>query len=335
MDNEINSPDAEGVKTENPAPEEGEKKTGTHNNVKKIENASELLTVKQKRMRSTLKWLLIAVSSIMMGCSVYFFQTPYNITLGGIAGMGFILQDLIGLSQGVWVLIINGFLIILGLIILGKQCTIGTIISAGLYTGTINILEIIDRAVDIPDKIAGDQPLLALMYAILLYGVGGAIVFNCGASSGGTDIIALIFKKFTHLNVGFALLIVDLTVILITIYTVPSIEYVLVSLMGLLIKNFLLDSVIEGLGRTKYLTVITTMPEEIGNYIVEEARHGYTIFDAQGGFTGDKRNVILLICKRNEAWKIKTRIKQIDPSAFVIISNANEIVGKGFGGTVQ
>ena len=334
MNNETNSPDAEGTTTENPLPEEGDKKTGTRNNIKKIENASELLTVQQKRMRVAFKWLLIAVSSIMMGCSVYFFQTPYDITLGGIAGMGFILEDLIGLSQGIWVLIINGFLIILGLIILGKQCTIGTIISAGLYTGTINVLELIDKAVDIPDKIAGDQPLLALMYAILLYGVGGAIVFNCGASSGGTDIIALIFKKFTHLNVGFALLIVDLSVICISIYTVDSIEFVLISLMGLIIKNFLLDSVIEGLGRTKYITVITTMPDEIGNYIVEEVHHGYTIYDARGGFTGDKRNVILLICKRNEAWKIKTRIKQIDPSSFVIVSNANEIMGRGFGGTI-
>ena len=292
----------------------------------------ELLTKKQKRIKSAIRWSLITVASIMMGLSVYFFQTPYDITLGGIAGIGFILQSLIGLQQGVWILIINGVLIVLGLVILGKQCTIGTIYSAGLYTGVINLLEVIDKSVGIPDRIAGDQPLLALMYAILLYGVGGAIVFNCGASSGGTDIIALIFKKITHLNVGIALLLVDLTVICITIYTVPSIEYVLISLMGLIIKNFLLDSVIEGLGRTKYITVITTMPEEIGKFIVDEVHHGYTIYEARGGFTGDKKNVILTICKRNEAWKIKTRIKQIDPSSFVIISNANEIVGKGFGG---
>lgn len=330
MNNEEKSPVQEGTTTEAPLPEEGEKKEGTRSNIKKIENANELLTVNQKRMREAVRWLLIAAASIIMGCSVYFFQTPYNITLGGIAGVGFLLGK-VALSQGVWILIINGFLIVLGLIVLGKQCTIGTIFSAGLYTGTINILELIDKAVDIPDKIAGEEPLLALMYAVLLYGVGGAIVFNCGASSGGTDIIALIFKKFTHLNVGVALLIVDLTVIIITISSVDP-DIVLMSLMGLLIKNFLLDYVIEGLGRTKYLTIITTMPDEIGNYIVEEVHHGYTIYDARGGFSGEKKNVILTICKRNEAWKIKTRIKQIDPSSFVIISNTNEIVGKGFGG---
>ena len=157
---------------------------------------------------------------------------------------------------------------------------------------------------------------------------------NCGASSGGTDIIALIFKKFTHLNVGFALFIVDFIVVCISIVSLESREIVLYSFMGLFAKSFLLDSVIEGLGRTKYITVITTMPEEIGKYIVEKVHHGYTIYDARGGYTGDEKKVILTICKRREAWKLKSKIKQIDPSAFVIISNANEIMGKGFGGSL-
>lgn len=289
---------------------------------------------KKKKLKSeVLRWSTITVASIMMAFSVYFFQTPYNITLGGIAGVAFLLGGVTPLSQGIWMLIINGALILIGLIFLGKQCTIGTIYSSALYTGVINLLEIIGKATNLPTYIVGNQPLLALMYAILLYGVGGALIFNCGASSGGTDIIALIFKKFTHLNVGIALFIVDLIIVCITIYTI-TIEVALFSFMGLLIKSFLLDSVIEGLGRTKYITVITTKPDEIGKYIVEEVHHSYTVYDARGGFTGDTKNVILTICKRNEAWKIKTKIKQIDPSSFVIISNANEIVGKGFGGTL-
>ena len=314
---------------EGPAPLEGEAKETQINSA-----GAELLTKKQKRMRSVMRWVLITVSSIMMALSVYFFQTPYNITLGGIAGVAFLLGGVTPLSQGIWMLMINGALILIGLAVLGKQCTIGTIYASALYTGVINLMEVIGNHTNMPTHIVGEQPLLALMYAILLYGVGGAIIFNCGASSGGTDIIALIFKKFTHLNVGFALFLVDLTIVCITIYSV-SIEVALFSFMGLLIKSFLLDSVIEGLGRTKYITIITTMPDEIGKYIVEEVHHSYTVFEARGGFTGDKKHVILTICKRNEAWKIKSKIKQIDPSSFVIIANANEIVGKGFGGTVQ
>ena len=293
--------------------------------------AGELMTKKQQTKRTILQWAIITFGSIMMAVSVYFFQTPYNITLGGIAGVAFLLQQATKLSQGIWLLIINGALLIIGLIVLGKKCTVRTIFCSLLYTGVVNLLELIGNHTDMPDQLTSNT-LLALIYAIILWGVGGALIFNCGASSGGTDIIALIFKKYTHLNIGVALLIVDLIVVCTTIYTV-NVEIALYSFMGLFAKTFLLDSVIEGLGRTKYLTVITTMPDEIGKYIVEKVHHGYTVYDARGGYTGDEKKVILTICKRSEAWKLKNKIKQIDPSSFVIISNANEIVGKGFGGT--
>lgn len=295
--------------------------------------SGELQTKKQKAAREAARWGMITLSSIIMGCSVYFFQTPYGITLGGIAGISFLLEK-VALTQGIWMLIINGVLTVLGLIILGKDCTIRTVYATAIYTGTVNLLELIGKATNLQHPITGNaDPILALLYAIILYGVGGAIIFNCGASSGGTDIIALIFKKFTHINVGIALLIVDFTVICVSVMALDSREIVFYSFMGLIIKNFLLDSVIEGLGRTKYLTVITSMPDEIGKYILEKVHHGYTIYDARGGYTGDEKKIIITICKRNEAWKLKNKIKQIDPSSFVIISNANEIMGKGFGGT--
>ena len=291
----------------------------------------DILVRKQNAKRTVLQWLIITVGSIMMAASVYFFQTPYDITMGGIAGVAFLLQQATKLSQGIWMLIINGALLIIGLIVLGKKCTIRTIYSSALYTGAVNLLEVIGKHTNMPEQLTSST-LLALIYAIILWGVGGALIFNCGASSGGTDIIALIFKKFTHLNIGVALFIVDLIVVSTTIYTV-NVEIALYSFMGLFAKTFLLDSVIEGLGRTKYITIVTTMPEEIGKYIVEGVHHSYTIYEARGGYTGDEKKVILTICKRSEAWKLKNKIKQIDPSAFVIISNANEIIGKGFGGT--
>ena len=290
------------------------------------------LSKKQKRLHTAFQWTMITIGSLMMAVSVFFFQTPYKITLGGIAGVAYLLQQ-VALTQGIWMIILNGALLIIGLIVLGKNCTIRTIYSCGLYTGAIFVLEKIADATNIPEKIAGDETYLALTYAIILFGIGGALIFNCGASSGGTDIIALIFKKFTHINVGVALLIVDFTVICVSIMALDSREIVFYSFMGLIIKNFLLDSIIEGLGRTKYLTVITSMPDEIGKYILEKVHHGYTVYDARGGYTGDAKQVIITICKRNEAWKLKNKIKQIDPSSFVIISNANEIMGKGFGGT--
>ena len=321
MNNEENGP----VSEEEVKEQETPKETQQISQVKTF-------TPRQKKMRVAFQWTMISVGSIMMALSVYFFQTPYQITLGGIAGVAYLLKEGVGLSQGVWMLIINGALLVIGLIVLGKQCTVRTIYSSALYTGVINLMELIGNKTGLDPKLAGGETFLALTYAIILFGVGGALIFNCGASSGGTDIIALIFKKFTHLNVGSALFIVDFAVICISITSLESKEIAMYSFMGLFAKSFLLDSVIEGLGRTKYITIITTMPDEIGKYIVEKVNHSYTVYDARGGYTGDSKQVILTICKRSEAWKIKTKIKAIDQNAFVIISNANEIVGKGFGG---
>ena len=291
------------------------------------------LTEKQKKMQKALRWILITVGSLMMALSVYFFQTPNGITLGGVAGVAFLLEKATPISQGLWMAIINGALLFLGLIVLGKMCIVRTLYSSILYTGFIYILEIIGKETNIPHPVTGGNVFLALTYAILLFGIGGALIFNCGASSGGTDIIALIFKKFTKLNVGAALFIVDFIVICITLYSV-DVETALYSFLGLFAKSFLLDSVIEGLGRTKYITIITTKPKEIGDYILNGVHHTYTVYEARGGYTGDEKKVILTICKRSEAWKLKTGVKQIDPNAFVIISTASEIVGKGFGGTI-
>ena len=155
---------------------------------------------------------------------------------------------------------------------------------------------------------------MELVYAILLFGIGGAIVFNCGASSGGTDIIALILKKFTRLNVGMALMIIDMVIVLISCYTF-SLEIGLFSVLGLFTKSFLLDGVIESLGKTKYITIITENHDIISDYILKVINHGYTIYDAEGGYTHKPKKVLVTVCKRNEALKLKMKIHQVDPTA--------------------
>ena len=307
-----------------------------------------VLTKAQMRKRSVLRWVLLVVGIVMMSCSVYFFQTPNELTLGGIAGIAVIINSFLPeavaqiFTQGVIMAIINIALLILGLIVLGKECTIRTIFCSLFYTGFIWLFEYFD-VVGLINTAVGrigengealrtltDEPLLELVYAILFFGVGGAIVFNCGASSGGTDIIALILKKFTKLNVGMALMIIDMIVVLISFYTF-DVDKGLFSVLGLFTKSFLLDGVIESIGKTKYLTIITTKPEEIGEYILKTVQHSYTAYDAEGGYSHAKRKILVTVCKRSEALKIKAKVKSVDPDSFVIITDANEILGKGFG----
>lgn len=299
-----------------------------------------VLTKSQKKKRAVLRWVLLSFGIILMSFSVYFFQTPNHFTLGGIAGLALVLGEFIPLDYEILMAIINVALLILGLIILGKQCTVRTIFCSLFYTGIIWLFEYFDIIEHI-NEAAGrvgaatltDEPLMELVYAILLFGIGGAIVFNCGASSGGTDIIALILKKFTRLNVGMALMIIDMVIVLISCYTF-SLEIGLFSVLGLFTKSFLLDGVIESLGKTKYITIITENHDIISDYILKVINHGYTIYDVEGGYTHKPKKVLVTVCKRNEALKLKMKIHQVDPTAFVIITDANEILGKGFGGTI-
>lgn len=290
------------------------------------------LTGAQKKKREILRWILLNFGILMMAASVYFFQTPNNFTLGGVAGIAIIIARYV-LTQGTIMLIINVALLILGLIVLGKQCTFRTIYCSLMYTGLIWVFERINLIglCTGGNTTLTNQPFMELCYAVLLFGVGGAIVFNCGASSGGTDIIALILKKFTSLNVGMALMIVDMIVVFVSFFAFLDIQTLLYSALGLFAKSFLLDGVIESIGKTKYITIITDNTNDIANYIIKVINHSFTVYNAEGGYTGKPKKIMVTVCKRSEALRLKTKVKEIDPTAFVIITDANEILGKGFG----
>lgn len=327
MDNEIKQPLPQDEGTA-PSPSEAEQNAVATMDGKKRKQPDPNKV--QNYKRTALRWSLMTLGTVLMSLSVYFFQAPNNLTIGGVAGLAIMLTQFIPLSQAVIMAIFNVILLIIGLIILGKSCTVRTIYCSLLYTGLTWVLELL-----VPlDGPLTDQPFLELVYAILLVGIGGALLFNCGGSSGGTDIIALILKKFTKINVGTALLIIDLVIVCVSIFAFESVEIALLSFMGLFAKSFMLDGVIESIGKTKYITVITTLPDEIGEFILKVVKHSYTIYDAEGGYTHEKKKVLVTVCKRGEAFKIKSKVNSIDKNAFVIITDANEILGKGFGGTI-
>jgi uncharacterized membrane-anchored protein YitT (DUF2179 family) len=218
-------------------------------------------------------------------------------------------------------------LLIIGLIFLGKGCTIQTIYCSLAYSGE-NLLFKYVCPLDGP---LTSQPFMELVYAILLTGIGSAILFNCHASSGGTDIVALILKKFTALDVGKALLLTDFLIATSTFF-IFGIEAGLYSTLGLFAKAFLIDGVIENIGKSKYLTIITSSPEKIGDYIINVMNRDYTSYIGEGGYTKNPKTVLITVCKRGEALKLKDKVKEFDPQSFVIISDAAEILGKGFRG---
>jgi uncharacterized membrane-anchored protein YitT (DUF2179 family) len=139
----------------------------------------------------------------------------------------------------------------------------------------------------------------------------------------------LVLKKFTNLDVGKSLLTVDFVVAMSSFF-VFNIQAGLFSMLGLFSKAFLVDSVIESLNTCKYFVVITTKREEISQYIIKTLHHGVTVSDAVGEFTKEQRVMIHTVCKRAEAIKLKKKVKEIDPSSFIIVTTSSEIIGRGF-----
>lgn len=280
---------------------------------------------KKKIFEQVKYWTLLNAGALALAAGVYFFKSPNHFATGGVSGLSIILQPYIPLTQSQILMIINALMLVLGFIFLGRGCTFKTIYCSVVYSLENYLFELL-----VP--LAGpltNQTFLELVFAILLTGVGSAIMFNCGASSGGTDIVALILKKYTRLHVGRALLITDALIAASTFF-IFDVEAGLFSMLGLFAKAFVIDGVIEDIGKSKYVTVITNEVEKIGGYIIDIMHRDYTTYTATGGYTGNEKHVLIVVCSRPEAVRLRAKAKQLDPASFIIVSDATEILGKGF-----
>ena len=276
-------------------------------------------------------FLLINLGLLMMAVGIYFFKAPNGFATGGVSGVGIILAHLpfsasLNITQSVYVMVINVILLILGVIFLGKRCGFLTIYCS-LTFSLENFLFETFFPLNAP---LTDSPFLELVYAILLTGIGSAILFRNNASSGGTDIVALILKKYTRLNVSTALLITDFIIAASTFLVYGDIKVGLYSMLGLFAKIFVMDDILDSMNMCKAFTIVTTKAKEIDDYIVNELKHGATMYTAKGVYTGESKEVIITVCKRSESLRFRVKIKQIDPDSFIIITKTSEIMGKGF-----
>jgi len=271
------------------------------------------------------EYIFMNLGCVLLSIGVYFFKIPNGFSTGGVTGIGTILAQMTPISASVWIWILNIALLVLGFLFLGKQTGVKTVYCSMFYSAITYIFEMVFPLA----QPLTNEPLLELVYAMLLTSVGSAMIFHSNASSGGTDIAALILKKFTSIDVGKALLAVDF-VIAASAFFVFDVTTGLFSLLGLFAKAFLVDSVIESLNTCKYFVVITSKRDEISEFIIKSLHHGVTVTSAVGEYTKDEKTMIHTVCKRIEAIKLRSTIKQIDPHAFIIVTTSSEIIGRGF-----
>lgn len=272
------------------------------------------------------KWFfLLTVSTVLMAVGVYFFKFPNNFTFGGVTGLAVIFAQFIPMSASDISFWMNMILLALGFAFFGKKFGAKTAYTSILLSVLLSLFE---RIYPMSGPLT-NEPMLELCFAIALPAVGSAILFNMGASSGGTDVIAMILKKYTSVNIGSALLISDIVAAAATC-VIFDIKTGLYAFLGLTVKSFMIDGIIENIHLCKYFTVVCTDPDPICHFIIEDLNRSATKLEATGAFSGQEKHIINTVLSRTESVKLRNFIKMTQPSAFILISNTSEIIGKGF-----
>ena len=285
-------------------------------------------SVKSAPRHTLSHFFLMTLGAALVSVGVYFFKFPNHFSMGGVSGLSILLGQLIPshlVTPATINTIITLLFLLLGFLVLDRSFGLKTVYCSLLYSGLIQLFE---RLVPLARPLT-DQKMLELFFAVILPALGAAILFNMDASTGGTDILAMILKKFSGMDVGRALLISDV-LIAASALLVFDVETGLFALLGLALKSVLVDSVIESLNRNKSFTVVTHDPEPVCHYINDTLHRGATVWKGQGAYTHQDQYVILTALSRHQAVALRNYLKQTDPHAFMLITNSSEIFGKGF-----
>lgn len=271
---------------------------------------------------------LLTLGDVIMVIGIYFFKYPNHFSTGGVSGISVILNHYIpSLSPGTIGLIVNLALLAVGFLLLGKEFSLRTAYVTVLQAGLLRALEIV---LPMTEPMT-DQPMLELIFAVSLPAIGSAILFNIDASSGGTDIVAMVLRKHTSIEIGKALMASDLVITLMACVAF-GMKIGLYSILGLVIKSLLVDMVLENIHTHKCFHIITAHPEMIENFITTELHRGATRVHGEGVYTHEGREVLLTVVNRRQAIQLRRFVKAEDPGAFLLITNTSEIIGKGFRG---
>lgn len=266
-------------------------------------------------------YIQIIVGATLVGLAFNIFLLPSRIAAGGISGVSTILYELFGYNPAYVQWLINIPLIVLGLLLAGKEFSAKTIVGTFFVPFVIYLTSGLHLHVD--------NPLLSSIYGGIMLGIGLGIVYRGNGSTGGTALIAQLLKKYTGISSGFSQLIVD-GVVVVTSAFVFNFELALYALMSIYVTSKVIDFVQLQTSPTKLVLIITDHPEKIQSVIQNEIDRGLTKVKSTGGYSNDEKTMILCVVEQSEAVYLKKLLQSAEPSSFVIFLNASEILGLGF-----
>lgn len=283
--------------------------------------------MKSEKLRTViLDYIIIFFGAIIYALSVNVFISPNNIAPGGLTGIAIILNYLFSFPIGLTVLILNIPLFIWGRIENGKNFMLKTIIATTLVSFMIDTLAFL------PYHYQGET-VLASLFGGLISGVGLAVIFYRGATTGGTDIIGRIaHKHYPYISIGTVILMIDIVIIIAASIVYRSIESGLFAVIAIFVETKVIDAFIYGMAHDngKLLFIITSASDEVTNLILKRIGRGVTMLDARGAYSKVEKEVLLCAVRPSQVHKVKSLITSVDENAFVIVTTATAINGNGF-----
>ena len=275
--------------------------------------------------QTIIDYLVIAIGAFIFSFGIAMFTSPNNIAPGGVSGIGTMLNHLFNIPIGSVIIAVNIPLFIFSFKKFGRSFFKKSLFATFLTSSLIDILPFI------LEKHYIYSPLLASIFGGVSIGVGVGIIFLRGGTTGGADILAkLIRLKYPHFSLGTLVFIIDAIIVISTLFVYGSIEALLYSTVSFFVTSRAVDAIIFGAARSKMLLIITTQPQQIAKRIMNDIQHGVTLIPASGGYTNEEKTILLSVVRPNEVAEINKIVKEIDRSAFTVITESNEVFGYGF-----
>lgn len=271
--------------------------------------------------RNVVDTVSIILGSFLIAVAFNLFLLPNQIASGGVSGLSILGKQWLGLEPAYTQWAINIPLLIAGFLLIGKQYGIRSVLGSVV----LPLFVFLTKDWAIPTT----NPLLGSLYGGIGVGLGIGIVYRGRGSTGGMSILARIVQKYSGLSYSLCVVMMDATVIIMAAF-VLSLEQSLFALIGLYVTGKVIDAVEMGLGYSKVAYIISNQTEPITKVILDDLDRGLTKLEAKGGYTDDQRTVLMVVVGQNEVPRLKALIRSVDPGAFVIISNAHEVLGEGF-----
>lgn len=268
--------------------------------------------------------VVVLLGTFVYAAGLYFFIEPASIAPGGVSGIALMVNYLTHAPIGVVSACINIPLILIGYRFVGREFIWKTLLSIASFT------VIYDYLLCWFPVYQGER-LLSCIFGGVIWGIGIGLVFLRSGSTGGTDIIIkMINRKFPHVPMGRVTLATDGVIILASVFIYHSIESALYAIITIFVCSQIMDVILYGGDKGKLVYIISRRPREIADAVMAALDRGTTFLKGEGGFTGEEKRVLMCALRRNEYHTVKTIVQNIDPDAFMIVSDSAEVRGEGF-----